>query len=99
MQNCRWREPPRMTTRLHNYSEVQAYLEKERPNWLRALTPRHINALADYWPQKVFDSFLRERRDAELRQHLRTPDQAESRARSCAWPGVAAHAARRVSRG
>src|SRR6516164_7940109 len=23
------------------------------PDWLRALTPLHINAPADYWPQKV----------------------------------------------
>jgi len=42
-----------MTTRLHNYAEVRAYLEKKHPDWLRALTPRHINAPADYWPQKV----------------------------------------------
>ena len=42
-----------MTVRLHNYTEVRAYLEKEHPDWLRALTPRHINAPADYWPQKV----------------------------------------------
>ena len=42
-----------MTTRLHNYVEVRAYLEKEHPDWLRALTPRHINAPAEYWPQKV----------------------------------------------
>jgi len=28
-------------------------LEKEHPDWLRALTPRHINAPAEYWPQKV----------------------------------------------
>jgi hypothetical protein len=43
-----------MTTRLHDYAEVRAYLEKERPDWLRALTPRHINASADYWSQKVW---------------------------------------------
>jgi len=42
-----------MTTRLHDYAEVRAYLEKEHPDWLRALTPRHINAPADYWPPKV----------------------------------------------
>ena len=42
-----------MTTRLHNYAEVRAYREKEHPDWLRALTPRHINAPANYWPQKV----------------------------------------------
>jgi hypothetical protein len=42
-----------MTIRLHNYAEVRVYLEKEHPDWLRALTPRHINASADYWPQKV----------------------------------------------
>ena len=42
-----------MGTRLHNYKEVREYLEKEHPNWLRVLTPRHINAPADYWPQKV----------------------------------------------
>jgi hypothetical protein len=39
--------------RLHNYTEVRAYLEKEHPDRLRALTPRHINAPAEYWPQKV----------------------------------------------
>jgi hypothetical protein len=42
-----------MTIRLHNYAEVRVYLEKEHPDWLRALTPLHINASADYWPQKV----------------------------------------------
>jgi hypothetical protein len=42
-----------MSTRLHNYAEVRAYLEKEHPDWIRALTPRHINAPADYWPLKV----------------------------------------------
>ena len=42
-----------MGTRLHNYNEVREYLEKQHPDWLRALTPRHINAPADYWPQKV----------------------------------------------
>jgi hypothetical protein len=42
-----------VTIRLHNYPEVRAYLEKEHPNWLRALMPRHINAPAEYWPQKV----------------------------------------------
>jgi len=40
-------------TRLHNYQEVRAYLEKAHPDWLGALTPRHINAPADYWPHKV----------------------------------------------
>jgi hypothetical protein len=33
-----------MTGRLHNYAELRAYLEKEHPDWLQALTPRHINA-------------------------------------------------------
>jgi hypothetical protein len=42
-----------MTTRLRNYAEVRAYLEKGHPDWLRALTPRHVDAPADYWPQKV----------------------------------------------
>ena len=42
-----------MTTRLHNYAEVRAYLEKEHLDWLRALTPRRINAPAEYSPQKV----------------------------------------------
>jgi hypothetical protein len=42
-----------MITGLHNYAEVRAYLEKDHPDWLRALTPRHANAPADYWPQKV----------------------------------------------
>jgi len=42
-----------VTVRLHNYTEVRAYIEKEHAEWLRGLTPRHINAPADYWPQKV----------------------------------------------
>jgi hypothetical protein len=42
-----------MSVRLHNCAEVRSYVEKEHPDWLRALTPRHINAPADYWPQKV----------------------------------------------
>jgi hypothetical protein len=53
IRNCSLSETPAMTTRLHDYAEVRAYLEKEHPDWLRALTPRHINAPADYWPQKV----------------------------------------------
>jgi hypothetical protein len=40
-------------TRLHNHKEVREYLEKEHSEWLQALTPRHINAPAEYWPQKV----------------------------------------------
>jgi hypothetical protein len=39
-------------TLLHNYQEVRAYLEKKHPDRLQALMPRHINAPADYWPQK-----------------------------------------------
>ena len=47
------RESAALDRRLHNYAEVRAYLEKEHADWLRAVTPRHINAPADYWPQKV----------------------------------------------
>ena len=47
------RESAALDRRLHNYREVRAYLEKEHADWLRALMPRHINAPADYWPQKV----------------------------------------------
>src|SRR5215469_8073530 len=50
---CRRDNTTAVGTRLHNYQEVRACLEKEHPDWLRALTPRHINAPADYWPQKV----------------------------------------------
>jgi hypothetical protein len=63
------REPVAMTTRLHNYAEVRAYLEKEHPDWIRALTPRHINAPANYWPQKVSAVSSCKCGDAELRQH------------------------------
>jgi hypothetical protein len=42
-----------MTIRLHNYTQVRTYLEKEHPDWLRALTPRLIDAPAEYWRQKV----------------------------------------------
>jgi hypothetical protein len=42
-----------MSVRLHNYAEVRAYLGKGAADWLRALTPARINALAECWPQKV----------------------------------------------
>ena len=48
-----WRYTAAVGTRVHNYSEVREYLEKQHPDWLRALTPRHINAPANYWSQKV----------------------------------------------
>ena len=43
-----------MTTPLHDYAEIRTHLEKEHPDWLRALTPRHINGPADRWSQKVW---------------------------------------------
>ena len=48
-----WRYTTAVGTRVHNYKEVRECLEKEHPDWLRALTLRHIKAPADYWPQKV----------------------------------------------
>jgi hypothetical protein len=42
-----------MGTRLRNYKEVREYLEKEHADLLRAVTPHHINAAADYLPRKV----------------------------------------------
>jgi len=46
--------------------EVGEYLEKEHPDWPRVLTARHINAPADYWPQKVLavSSSNRDRKEA-----------------------------------
>src|SRR5260370_29672315 len=38
---------------LDNYNEAKDRLEKNRPEWLRALMPRSINAPAEYWPQKM----------------------------------------------
>jgi len=35
------------------YPAFKAFFEKERPDWLRALTPRIINAPSQYWPHKV----------------------------------------------
>ncbi|MGA8658639.1 MAG: hypothetical protein WB586_21080 [Chthoniobacterales bacterium] len=32
-----------MSTRLHNYAEVRAYLEKEHPDWLRALPIQRLD--------------------------------------------------------
>ena len=58
-----------MTTRLHNYAEVRAYLEKEHPGWLRALTPRHIKGPTEILAPKSVAGLIRDRRDAELRQH------------------------------
>jgi hypothetical protein len=48
-----WTYGTEVGARLHNYTEVRAYLEKEHPDWLRALTPRHINTPPDYWLQRV----------------------------------------------
>ena len=42
-----------MTVSCTDYAEIRACLGKEHPDWLRALTAWHINAPADYWPQKV----------------------------------------------
>ena len=54
-----------------------AYLEKEHPDWLRALMPRHIQrACGLLAAAKSAGSLIGERRDAELRQHPRTQDQA-----------------------
>jgi len=60
-----------MTTRLHDYAEVRAYLEKEHPDWLRALTRRLLV------PESL-GRLIDERCDAEFRQHPRTPDQPQS---------------------
>jgi hypothetical protein len=35
------------------YVALKAFIEKERPDWIRALIPRNIDAEAEYWPQKV----------------------------------------------
>ena len=36
-----------------SYEALKAFLEKERPDWIRALIPRNINAPSSYWPQKI----------------------------------------------
>src|SRR5208337_1979862 len=35
------------------YSALKSFIEKERPDWIRALIPRNIEVPAQYWPQKV----------------------------------------------
>jgi hypothetical protein len=35
------------------YVALKAFVEKERPDWIRALIPRNIDAGAEYRPQKV----------------------------------------------
>ena len=35
------------------YSEIRDFIESRRPEWVRALVPRIIEAPAVYWPQKV----------------------------------------------
>jgi hypothetical protein len=39
---------------LQNYLEARDYFEREHPDWLRIMMPRHINAPPDYHPQKIF---------------------------------------------
>jgi hypothetical protein len=39
---------------LRNYIEVRDYFDREHRDWLRIMTPRHINAPPDYHPQKIF---------------------------------------------
>ena len=48
----------RSGTRLHNYNEVREYLEKQHPDRLRALTPRHINAPPEYWAKRLMQTVL-----------------------------------------
>ena len=59
-----------MATRLHNYAEVRAYLEKEHPDWLRALTPRYYQRPSRLLAPESLGRLIGERRDAKLRQHL-----------------------------
>jgi hypothetical protein len=77
-----------MATRLHNYAEVRAYLEKAHPDWLRAFTPLHINAPADYWPQKVLAVSQRTPRCGTTSASMSTKP-AQSRARCSPGPGGA----------
>jgi hypothetical protein len=35
------------------YSELRDFIESRRPEWVRALVPRIIEASGVYWPQKV----------------------------------------------
>jgi hypothetical protein len=65
-----WTFVTEVGTRLHNYAEVRAYLEKEHPDWIRALTPRHINAPPDYLLQRVLAVQVYPRAAALLRQLL-----------------------------
>jgi hypothetical protein len=62
-----------MSVRLHNYAEVHSYLEKEHPDRLRALTPRHINAPAPYWPQKVCPGHQRVKPNELIFPDIATP--------------------------
>lgn len=50
-----------MSIRLHNNPEVRAYLEKEHRDWLRALTPRHINPPPDWRTSWLRDICARSR--------------------------------------
>jgi hypothetical protein len=36
-----------------SYAALNAFIEKECPDWSRKLIPRNIDAPAQYWPQKV----------------------------------------------
>ena len=58
-----------MGTRLYTYKEIREWLEKAHSDWLRVLTPRHINAPARLLAPESAFRLIRERRDAELRQH------------------------------
>jgi hypothetical protein len=61
--------------------EVGAYLEKEHPGWLRALTPRHINTPADYWPQKVLavsSANAAMQNYVSIHEHQTRPNRAQS---------------------
>ena len=64
-----------MGTRLHTYQEVREYLERGHPDWLRGLTPRHINAPPDYWPQQLLAVSSA---NAAMQNYVSIDDQAES---------------------
>ena len=58
-----WRYTSAVGTRLHNYSEVREYLEKERPDWLQVLIVSYHRA-SRLLASESAGGLIRERCDA-----------------------------------
>src|SRR5262245_24743915 len=85
-----------MSIRLHNYAEVQAYLEKQHPDWAPSFDTATHQRASRLLASEVAGRYLGKRRHAELSRDQRTADQAQACACSSPRPGGTAFEVRRT---